>query len=192
VKKIGITGGIGTGKTLICQMFSLLGVLVYNADLRSKEILQTATVKEKLRHVFGEKIFENENISRKKLAEIVFVNPELLHQLNSILHPAVFADFDNWCEQNHHQHYVLKEAALIYETIIHQKLDKIIVVTAPEKIRIKRAMLRDNLSETEIRNRMKNQMSEEEKISRADFIIYNDDKNLVIPQIINIHQQIMR
>ena len=127
MKKIGITGGIGCGKTTASKVFSLLGVPIYNADERSKTILDSSSVViEKVKQKFGDDIYESKGINRKKLAAIVFANPELLNELNQIVHPAVFDDFDNWCLLHENEPYILKEAALIFETILHQKLDKII------------------------------------------------------------------
>ncbi len=192
MKKIGITGGIGCGKTTATKVFSLLGVPIYNADERSKTILNSSpSVIEKVKQQFGDDIYETSGINRKKLAAIVFNNPELLIQLNAILHPAVFDDFDNWCLLHHNEPYILKEAALIFETILHQKLEKIIVITAPEKLRINRVMKRDGLTQDEVEKRIQNQMSEKEKVERANFVIYNDEQQLIIPQILKIHSTLI-
>ncbi len=189
MKKIGITGGIGCGKTTASKVFSLLGVPIYNADERSKTILDSSSVViEKVKQKFGDDIYESKGINRKKLAAIVFANPELLNELNQIVHPAVFDDFDNWCLLHENEPYILKEAALIFETILHQKLDKIIVITASEELRLSRVMQRDGSTQEEVRKRIQNQMSEKEKIERADFVIHNDEQQLIIPQILSIHE----
>ena len=190
MKKIGITGGIGSGKSTVSKVFALLKVPIYNADNRAKYLLNNdADVVLKVKQVFGNDIYLNQELDRKKMAAQVFEQPFLLQQLNKIVHPAVFKDFDNWCNEHQQEPYVLKEAALIFETIIHQKLDAVIMVSSPENLRIERVMKRDSITKEQVLARIKNQMSEEEKLNRADYIIYNDEMQLVIPQVVQLHQQ---
>ena len=190
--KIGITGGIGSGKTTVCRIFETLGIPVFYADVESKRILFTdLLVLDQVRKTFGDSVFSNEIPDRKKLATVVFSNPEKLRQLNSILHPAVFHHFSNWMTEKKHSSYILMEAALIYETAREQFLDKVIVVAAPEEIRIRRIIVRDKISEADIRARMKQQYSQEWKEQKADFIIENDETQLLIPQVIEIHEKLL-
>jgi dephospho-CoA kinase len=190
MKKIGITGGIGSGKSTVSKLFQLLDVPVYNADDKAKFLMNNdALLIEKIKNIFGNTIYCNHELDRKKMAAQVFEQPFLLQQLNEIVHPAVFADFDNWCNQYQHLPYILKEAALIFETILHQKLDEIIMVSAPENLRIERVMQRDNISHEQVLARIKNQMPEAEKLNRADYIIYNNKEQLIIPQVIKLHQK---
>ncbi len=193
MKKIGITGGIGSGKSTVSKVFALLKVPIYNADNRAKYLLNNdADVVLKVKQVFGNDIYLNQELDRKKMAAQVFEQPFLLQQLNEIVHPAVFKDFDNWCNEHQQEPYVLKEAALIFETIIHQKLDAVIMVSSPENLRIERVMKRDSITKEQVLARIKNQMSEEEKLNRADYIIYNDELQLVIPQVVQLHQQLIK
>ena len=187
--KIGITGGIGTGKTTVCLVFEVLGIPVFNADLASRTILKSdPAVIEQVRKNFGDAIYDNEIPNRKELADIVFRDPEKLKILNDIIHPAVFRRFESWTGQHSHAPYVIKEAALIFEASAHRDLHKVIVVRAPEHLRINRIQKRDHVGEEEIRRRMKNQWTEEEKLRFADFVINNDEEQLLIPQVLEIHQ----
>jgi len=192
LKKIGITGGIGSGKSTVSKVFALLKVPIYNADNRAKYLLNNDTeVVLKVKQVFGNDIYLNQELDRIKMAAQFFEQPFLLEQLNKIVHPAVFKDFDNWCNEHQQEPYVLKEAALIFETIIHQKLDAVMMVSSPENLRIERVMNRDSINKEQVLARIKNQMSEEEKLNRADYIIYNDELQLVIPQVVQLHQQLI-
>ncbi|MFM2048395.1 MAG: hypothetical protein RI955_943 [Bacteroidota bacterium] len=192
MKKIGITGGIGSGKSTVSKVFALLNVPVYNADNQAKFLLNNdADVIKKVKQVFGNDIYNNQELDRKKMAAQVFEQPFLLQQLNEIVHPAVFNDFDKWCDENQQYPYILKEAALIFETILHQKLDAVIMVSSPEELRIERVMKRDSITKEQVLARIKNQMSEDEKLNRADYIIYNDEQQMVIPQVVQLHEQFM-
>ncbi len=190
--KIGITGGIGSGKSTVCKVFELLGVPVYNSDLEAKKIQnEDAGVKTAILKEFGESILNPDGmIDRTLLAAIVFNDKEKLQKLNSIVHPAVARHFDNWLELNKSSNYVIKEAAILIESGAHKTVDKIILVLAPIEVRINRTIKRDKISEELVRQRINNQLSDEEKIKRSDFIIYNDEQQLLIPQIIAIHEQL--
>jgi dephospho-CoA kinase len=188
--KVGITGGIGSGKTTVCKIFELLGTPVYYADLEAKQLqndneeLKTAILQE-----FGESIVNAEGlIDRTKLAAIVFSDKSKLQELNSIIHPAVATHFDNWLTIHQSSKYILKEAAILFESGANAGVDKVISVIAPIDIRISRTTKRDNISEELIQQRINNQLSDEEKIKRSDFIIYNNEQQLLIPQIISIRE----
>jgi len=186
--KVGITGGIGSGKTTVCKIFEVLGVPVYYADDRAKELMQTdlkliAAVKE----IFGEKAYADGKLNRSYIASVAFSNKALLAKLNAAVHPAVARDSAEWMTRHGEQPYVLKEAALLFESGWHRQLDKVICVHAPQEERIRRLKERDKASYEEITARMKNQMSAEEKMKLADYIIYNDNRHRLIPQVLAIH-----
>jgi dephospho-CoA kinase len=192
VKKIGITGGIGSGKSTVARVFGLLGVPVYQADYHAKRLMQThpELIKALTAH-FGKDIYSADNtLQTAALSALVFYDEKLLTQLNELVHPFVFNDFNNWCKLNQQQPYILKEAALIYETILHQQLDKIIVVSAPTALKVKRLLKRDNTTESAIQSRMQAQWPEADKLAKADYIIYNDECGLLLPQILKVHAAI--
>ncbi|MBS1594898.1 MAG: dephospho-CoA kinase [Bacteroidetes bacterium] len=189
--KVGITGGIGSGKTTVCQIFERLGVPVYYADQRAKELMEDdKQLVADIRKEFGDDVYDAEGkLQRKKLAEIVFNNEELLVKLNSLVHPAVFKDNQSWNEvlAKKGYPYTLKEAALLVETGSYLTLDKLIVVSAPEEDRIKRVMERDQATREQVVARIKAQMPEEQKVKYADYIIYNDTIMELVPQVTKIH-----
>lgn len=190
--KVGITGGIGSGKSTVTKIFMSLGIPVYNADEAAKRLMSTnSKLRNELQHLFGVEIFpEDENFDRKKLASIVFNNPELLQQLNQLVHPAVGDDYQEW-QQKQTAPYTLREAAILYESGTHIDLDAVIMVDAPEKIRIERIKERDGRSEDEIRAIIKRQWPSEKIRERATFIIDNDEIHAVIPQALQIHHQLL-
>jgi len=190
--KVGITGGIGSGKTTVCKVFETLGVPVYYADLEAKKIQEEdAEVKGAILKEFGENILNASGaIDRAKLAAIVFNDKDKLQKLNNIVHPAVANHFNNWLAANKTSKYTLQEAAILFESGVYKRVDKIISVIAPVDIRISRTVQRDNISAELVQQRMNNQISDEEKIKRSDFIIYNDEQQLLIPQVIRIHEQL--
>jgi len=190
--KVGITGGIGSGKTTVCKVFETLGVPVYYADVEAKKIQEEdAEVKGAIVKEFGENIITSSGtIDRTKLAAIVFNNKDKLQKLNNIVHPAVAKHFNDWLAANRASKYTLQEAAILFESGVYKTVDKIISVIAPLDIRIARTIKRDRISEELVKQRINNQLSDEEKIKRSDFIIYNDEQQLLIPQIIRIHEQL--
>ena len=174
--KIGITGGIGSGKTTACRLFEKLGVPVYYADARAGFIQNNdPALIESIKQLFGEGIYINGSLDRQSLGKIVFSDKSKLDALNNLVHPAVFKDAQDWQEKQRlaGAAYTLKEAALLFETGSYKSLDKIIVVSAPLELRIERVMSRDNLSKAEVLKRIGNQMPQEEKEKLADFILYN-------------------
>jgi dephospho-CoA kinase len=190
--KVGITGGIGSGKTTVCRIFEMLGIPVFYADTASRNIVQqNPDVIVAIKAIFGNDIYQDAKLNTKSLAEIVFNDAEKLSKLNAIVHPAVFALFDEWIAKNSAYPYVLKEAALIFETNAHLTLDAVIVVTAPESLRIKRVMQRDGVTEADVQQRMQQQMPEEEKSKRATYIIHNDESELLIRQVMAIHKKLL-
>ena len=189
--RIGITGGIGSGKSMVSHLFSLLGIPVYNADAAARRILATNTaLQTDVLHSFGEQILSNNAIDRSKLAAIVFHDEAKLQQLNALIHPHVFRDFEDW--ENHQQSpYTLREAAILFETGIWKQLDHTILVDAPEEIRLQRVQQRDNRSRSEIEAIFRRQWTSLEKRNLAWRIIENDEKHLVLPQVLAIHSELI-
>jgi dephospho-CoA kinase len=189
--KIGITGSIGSGKSTVAHIFEVLGVAVYYADIRAKELMSASEeIRQKVIQLFGkEAYFENGNLNRKHIAQIAFSNAAMLQQLNKTVHPIVFADFDTWCLEHQHAPYIVKEAALMFETDSYLSLNKIITVTSPEHIRIERVKQRDGIDEQAIRERMKQQFTQEEKLKRSDYEIRNNETEFLIPQVLALHQK---
>jgi len=191
MQKICITGSIGSGKTTVANIFKAIGIPVYNADEKAKELYAEETVKTLLLKNFGETIFDSDkNINKEILASIVFNNPDALKKINSIIHPLVMENFHNWNKQQSSNSYVIFESAIIFESGLDKKFDKIISVSAPEDLRIKRVMKRDSVNSDKVLQRIKNQWSNEAKVKLSDFVIINDERQLLIPQILEIHKKI--
>lgn len=190
--KVGITGGIGSGKSTVGRIFASLGVPVYDADAASKRLMNTsAEMREKIIEQFGFKSYDGNTINRQFLASEVFNDKDKLAKLNAIVHPATKKDGEDWMNQQSYP-YAIKEAAIIFESGSHLRLDKIIGVSSPLELRIKRTMKRNNISREDVLARMGQQMNEEEKMSLCDFIIFNDEQQLVIPQVLALHQKLMQ
>jgi dephospho-CoA kinase len=192
---MGITGGMGSGKSLVCRIFQLLGVPVYDADTRAKELMATDSILVKqIKKEFGTQSYSSNGLlARATLAQTVFVDPVKLEKLNRLVHPRVAEDYNHWLEQHSDRPYVIREAALIYEAGAWKDLDKVIVVSSPEALRMKRVLSRDaHRTAKDIQNIFRNQMPEEEKLKRADFVIVNDESQLVIPQVLQLHDQFMK
>jgi len=191
--KVGITGGIGSGKSIACKIFSSFGVPVYDADSRAKFLIENdPEIVRQITSVFGEEAYQDGKYNRKFISSQVFKDKSLLSQLNKIVHPAVGKDFENWVKKSAPSPYVIKEAALMNAASQQNGLDKVIVVTAPDALRIQRIQQRDpQRSLSEIEAIIKNQKSEKEFNAIADYIVYNDEVTLMIPQILEIHHQIL-
>lgn len=191
--KIGITGGIGSGKSTVCSVFELLAVPVYYADDEAKKMLDATDVRKSIITVFGNEVLnEKGGMDRKKISSIVFNDKKKLEQLNAIIHPAVANHFTNWLKQYSSNKYIVKEAAILFESNAYKQVDQVITVVAPTELRIKRAIERDAISKEQVEQRMNYQMSDEEKIKRSQFVIHNDEKQLLIPQILQIHEQLSK
>jgi len=191
--KVGITGGIGSGKSLVSAIFQILGIPIYNADLEARKIMiNDSSVKEDIISFFGNLSYlEDGSLNRDFISSQVFHNPEKLNTLNSIVHPAVGLHFANWAKCQKAK-YVLKEAALLFETGSFKQLDKTILVTAPQTLREQRVLKRDPFrSKEEVLAIMEKQWSDSEKEKLCDFIINNDEKTLIIPQVLSLHQQLL-
>ena len=190
--KVGVTGGIGSGKTTVCNMFELLHVPVYYSDSRSKELIQSDSgLIQLIKSEFGDHLYSKENkLDRAALAAIVFNDAEKLGKLNSIVHPAVAKDFLNWCEQYTAEKYIIKESAILFEAIAHIDLDFIITVYADSETRLKRIQDRDHSKASDVLARMKNQLSDTDKMSRSDYVIFNDGKHSLIKQVLALHEEL--
>ena len=186
-KIVGITGGIGSGKTFVCQILETMGYPVFYSDKEAKLIIaNNKQVKLKIIALFGkESYLKSGKINRQHLAKQIFENQQKLEQMNAIVHPAVRLAFENWTNKQN-SNIVFNEAAIIFETGIYKRYDFTILVTAPKQIKIKRILKRDNSSLTEIEKRMNNQWLDEKKQKLANFIINNDEKQMLLPQIIEI------
>lgn len=192
--RMGITGGIGSGKSLISRIFATLGIPVYDADSRAKWIMSYHEgLKSEIITFFGEEAYlPTGQLNRAYLANLTFHNGEKLAVLNSIVHPKVGQDYLTWAEAHAKAPYLLKEAALLYESNSYQSLDKTITVYAPIEVRIGRVLQRDpQRSKGEIVAIIDKQMNEEERMRRADYVIYNDGSQLVIPQVLALHEQFL-
>lgn len=192
--QVGITGGIGSGKSTVAAIFSSLGIPVYDADSHAKDIMNTDKVLVgHIKNEFGKQAYDsNGKLNRKFLADQVFGLPERLEKLNSFVHPRVAKHYTYWVEQHTDKPYVLKEAALLFETGSAKQLSKIIVVTAPEELRVKRVMKRDGRKEQEVLNIMNRQWPENKSLDLADYVITNDEATAVIPQVLNLHGVLQR
>lgn len=189
--KIGITGGIGSGKSTICRVFSLLGVPVFEADKIAKQLINShPEIKKGLIHLFGDDIYvKNSGVDRKKLAGIIFNNDIQLAKVNALVHPVVRNEFRNWVELQHSP-YVIHEAAILFESGFYKLMDFTILVSAPEKERTERVIKRDGITEALVKTRMAKQWDDSEKRKLANFEIVNDNKKMVIPKIIEIDKKI--
>jgi len=193
MKIIGLTGGIGSGKTTAAEVFKKLGVPVYNSDEEAKKLMNTdTTIINKFKMIFGYDIYDSNNLlNKKKLAGLIFNNKDKLNTVNSIVHPAVKNHFKNWLTKQKSP-YVIKETAILFESGIDKDVDKIITVTAPIQLRINRVKQRDSINEEEVMKRINNQFDDAYKIKKSDFVIKNDNKELIIRQIVSIHKKILQ
>lgn len=190
-KVIGLTGGIGSGKTTVAKQFEILGVPIYIADEAAKKVMNSTEARSAIRATFGSEIFSGEAPDRKKLAGIVFNNQKKLEQLNKIIHPLVKKDFNDWLEKRRHFPIVIKEAAILFESGSYRDCDKIITVTAPLELRIKRVIERDKTDYTSVMERIDNQWTDEMRFAKSDFIINNIDADNTSKQITEIFKELM-
>jgi len=189
--KIGLTGGIGSGKTTVAKIFELLGIPVYYADDAAKRIMnEDEELKTAIQKQFGKDAYDNEGLDRTFLSAKVFTDPVQLEILNSLVHPATIRDAAKWMSQQKTS-YTIKEAALIFESGSAEHLDYVIGVYAPTQLRIKRAMERNHLSHEEVTQRINKQLDENIKMKLCDFVIYNDEQHLLITQVIELHKKLL-
>lgn len=190
--KIGLTGGIGSGKSTVAGIFKVLGIPVFDADANTRQLMETdVSLQSGIVNLLGDKTFENGRLNRKWIADIVFNDPFQLEKLNALVHPAAIRAGEQWANQQNAA-YVIKEAALFFEAGSTEGMDYIIGVFAPQHIRINRVMKRDGVTRDEVLSRMKRQIQEEIKMRLCDFVILNDDQHLVIPQVLQLHEQFLK
>ncbi len=189
--KVGLTGGIGSGKTTVARIFEILGVPVYFADAVSKSLYHSdLELAKEIRKQFGDDIYPKGKFDKRRLASVVFGNAEKLEQLNKLVHPPTITHAENWMASQTSP-YVIKEAALIFESGSAAGLDLVIGVQAPEPLRILRAMKRDGISREQVMQRMKQQVEEKIKMSLCDYVIINDEQQAVLPQVLSLHEKLM-
>lgn len=172
-KIIGLTGGIGTGKTMVAKYFKSLGIPVYIADDEARKLMTSDNIINTLSNEFGKEILENGILNREKLAQLVFNNPKKLQKLNSIVHPEVKKHYDNWIEKHKNYPFVVKEAAILFESGSYKYCDTIITVTAPLETRLQRVMKRDKTDRESILKRIENQWTDEQRIAKSNYVIHN-------------------
>ena len=190
MKKVGLTGGIGTGKTYVSEILSRMGIPIFNADLEAKRcIVEDKGLILDIEESFGTHIYDNGVLRKKELADIVFNDIKSLHKLNSLVHPVVKQRFEDWCLTQEAK-IIIKEAAILFETQSHLSLDYIICVSADEDLRIKREQQRDRCSVEDVMKRIKVQMPQSEKEELSNFVILNNEKELLLPQIVNMLKEI--
>ena len=193
MKNIGLTGGIGSGKSYIAKVFEALDIPVFYADNEAKKILNESQIIINVSEVLQTNIIDPATglANRKKIASIVFNDPEKLKLLNQIIHPAVEQNFIIWCANHAQKKYVIKEAAILFESGSYKKLDGVICVVSPLELRLKRLAVRDNESEAEILKRINNQWSDEQRIALSNWVINNDEQSPVLSQVLLVHQKII-
>ncbi len=192
ILKVGVTGGIGSGKSIVCRIFHALGIPVYAADIRARELVeQSAPLRNQIIDLLGEKAFNGNTYNRSWVAARVFADPGLLSGLNRIIHPAVADDFLNWYKSYSDVPYVIEEAAILFESGNYKNMDYSLYVAADEKIRISRIMMRDGSTPEQIHSRMQNQWPADKILPLADTVIDNSGNVLVLPQVLRIHNELL-
>jgi dephospho-CoA kinase len=190
--KIGLTGGIGSGKSTVAHIFQVFGIPLYNADDAAKRLMvEDKELKSAIINAFGKSSYIRGSLDREYIASLVFNNKEKLELLNSLVHPVTIRDAKDWFKMQNAA-YAIKEAALIFESGANKDLDYVIGVQSPLKLRIQRTMDRDHISENEINARMDKQMKEEEKLKRCDFILVNNEQVMLIPQVLDLHEKLLK
>ncbi len=185
--KLGVTGGIGSGKSVVCEVLRLHDIPVYDADLEAKRLNDTSPViREKLIEAFGAELYKNDKLDRKKLAQLIFNDEKNLHRVNSIIHPELAKHFEKWTDERIEHPIAAIDAAVLFEAGFQQFVDKTITVFSPVETRIERVVKRDNLTKEQILSRINSQMSDEEKIRLSDFVIINDNKHSILEQVSTI------
>lgn len=191
--KVGLTGNIGSGKSTAARIFKSLGVPVFYADTQAKQLYADPGVKREVVALCGNRVLDNDDkINYQKLAAVLFNDSEKLRQLNAIIHPKVREKYRMWLELHHEKPYTVQEAAIMVESGLYKEMDVLVVVTAPQPQRLQRILERESITEEQVRKRMQRQLPEEELVKYADFIVKNDDRTLLIPQILSIHQSLTK
>jgi dephospho-CoA kinase len=190
--KVGITGGIGSGKTTVCQVFETLGIPVFYADRAAKYLMENdAMLVDNIKLLFGAGVYQGGKIDREKVSSIVFNKPDILERLNAIIHPATIRYGQQWMLKQTAP-YAIKEAAIFFESGSYKDMDIMIGVSAPQTLRIWRTIGRDQITQEKVLERISNQMDEEEKMKRCDFVVINDDKTAILPQVLQLHKELLQ
>jgi dephospho-CoA kinase len=190
--KLGVTGGIGSGKTSVCKVFTVLGIPVFSADRIARDIMDSdVEVITKINSIAGMDLYSSGSLDRMALASLIFNDSILLEKVNELVHPVVFSSFARWV-QNQTAPYVIMEAAILFESGASKLVDKIATIVTPEEERLSRVTLRSRLSRNQVRERMKNQLDDESRMKLSDYVIYNSENDMIIPAIIGIHEDILK
>jgi dephospho-CoA kinase len=190
--KLGVTGGIGSGKTSVCRVFGVLGIPVFSADREAQNIMENdEVIKGKINSISGKDLYAEGSLNRMELARIIFNDGDLLNKVNMVVHPAVFNRFKTWV-QVQAAPYVIMEAAILFESGASKFVDKVATVVAPVEQRIGRVIARNKLSREQVMERMKNQIDDETRIKLSDYIINNSENDMIIPAIMSIHDDILK
>jgi dephospho-CoA kinase len=191
--KVGLTGGIGSGKTVVAEVFRSLAIPVFSADEAAKVLMEEhPDIPRQLREATGKDHYRKGKLDRASLADQIFADPGVLQKVNQLVHPYVFQAFDQWAEHQYEHPYVLKEAAILFESGADEQLDLVISVTAPEHLRIRRVVLRDGVETEKVQQRMKNQWKDEARNRKADFVLFNGEGDQIIPQVLSIHEELLQ
>ncbi len=192
VKKLGVTGGIGSGKTTVCRVFNVLGVPVFSADAEARDVMDIDTgIMLRINTIAGKNLYESGNLDRPELARLIFNNERLLEKVNALVHPVVFSRFREW-EKKQDAPYVIMEAAILFESGASKIVDRILTVVAPMEERVNRVIHRSNLTREQVMERMRNQMDDNQRIEGSDYVINNSENDMIIPEILRIHEDIMK
>jgi dephospho-CoA kinase len=189
--KLGITGGIGSGKTSVCRVFNVLGIPVFSADPEASKVMSAdKKIIKGINEIAGRNIYPGGNLDRMALASLIFNDQESLRKVNELVHPVVFDNFIRWAEEQTTP-YVIMEAAILFESGGHKLVDRIATIIAPVEERISRVTFRNKLSRDQVMERIKNQMTDEERIKRSDYVINNSENEMIIPVILQIHEDLI-
>lgn len=192
VLKLGVTGGIGSGKTTVCKVFGVLGIPVFSADEEAKRIQDNdRDIQIEINSIAGKDLFSSGMLDRNELARIIFSNKELLEKVNSLIHPAVFRSFAEWVKKQDSP-YLIMEAAILFESGAFRLMDRIVTVVTPLEERIERLLSGNRLSREQIIERIKNQIDDESRVRQSDFVISNSEKDMIIPAIVGIHEEMLK
>jgi dephospho-CoA kinase len=190
--KLGITGGIGSGKTSVCRVFKVLGIPVFSADPEAKEIMDNDEgIIRRINSITGKNLYSNGNLDRMELATLIFNDNSLLDKVNSLVHPVVFEHFKRW-EMEQDAPYVIMEAAILFESGASKLVDRIATIVAPIEERVERVISRNSLSREQVLERIRNQMDDDSRIKQSDYVIHNSEKDMIIPAILKIHADILK
>lgn len=189
--KLGVTGGIGSGKTSVCKVFRVLGVPVFSADYSARKIIDSDTgIREVINSIAGKDLYSSGSLDRTALATLIFNDNSLLMKVNSVIHPAVFEHFAEW-EKEQPYPYVIMEAAILFESGASKLVDKIATIVAPVEERMNRVINRNKLTRSQVMERMNNQMDDESRVRMSDYVIYNSENDMIIPAILKLHDEIL-